>query len=89
MKIESRPSKRDAIDAIFQSTTENKSPPKKVLARIKTDAGSREELLDIVKKRELRRFGHVTRSEGRAIIILQGPAPGTMGRGMTKKKIVD
>ena len=60
-----------------------------VLARIKTAAGPPKELLKIVKERKLRWFGHVTRREGMAKTILQGPAPGKRGRGRPRRSWMD
>ena len=47
--------------------------------KIKQAVGPYEELLRTVKKRKLRWFGHVTRSNGLAKIIMQGTVPGKEG----------
>ena len=48
-----------------------------------------EDLLTTVKKRKLRWYGHVTRSEGLAKTILQGTVQGKRRRGRQKKKWAD
>ena len=53
--------------------------------RIKQAVGPYEELLRTVKKRKLRWFGHVTRSNGLAKVIMQGTVPGRRGRGRPRR----
>ena len=53
--------------------------------RIKQAVGPYEELLRTVKKRKLRWFGHVTRSNGLAKVIMQGTVPGGRGRGRPRR----
>ena len=48
-----------------------------------------EDLLTTAKKRKLRWYGHVTRSEGLAKTILQGTVQGKRRRGRQKKKWAD
>ena len=52
-----------------------------VCRKIQTAIGEYDELLTLVKKRKLRRFGHVSRSSGLAKTILQGTV-----KGKRKKK---
>ena len=47
------------------------------------------ELLTLFKKRELRWFGHVSRSSGLAKTILHGTVKGTRKRGRQKKRWED
>ena len=44
----------------------------KVRAKIQQEIGPHEDLLTIVKRRELQWYGHVSRSSGLAKTILQG-----------------
>ena len=46
-------------------------------------------LLTTIKKRKLRWYGHVTRSEGLSKTFLQGTVPGTRGQGRPKKSWTD
>ena len=52
-----------------------------VKARIGNAIGPNEDLLTSVKRRKLKRYGHVTRSSGLAKTILQGTAQGGRRRG--------
>ena len=51
--------------------------------------GKHQKLLEIVKTRKLKWFGHTTRSKGLSKIILQGTVPGRRKRGRQKKKWMD
>ena len=52
-------------------------------------AGPHEDLLNIVKKRKLRWYGHISRSAGMAKTILQGTVSGTKIRGRQRKRWED
>ena len=54
---------------------------KEVNARIGNSTGPYEGLLTSVKKRKMKRYGHVTRSSGLAKTILQGTVQGGRRRG--------
>ena len=54
--------------------------------KIRIAAGPFEKLLRTVKKRKLKWFGHVTRSNGLAKTILQGTVPGKRGRGRPRRQ---
>ena len=60
-----------------------------VKERIKQHIGQYEDLLSTVKKRKLRWFGHVTRSESMSKTILQGTVEGGRKRGRQKKRWED
>ena len=51
--------------------------------------GRHKDLLQIVKSRKLKWFGHTTRSQGLSKVILQGTVPGQRKRGRPKKKWTD
>ena len=54
--------------------------------KIRIAAGPFEKLLRTVKKRKLKWFGHVTRSNGLEKTILQGTVPGKRGRGRPRRQ---
>ena len=56
-----------------------------VRRKIQTAIGEYDELLTLVKKRQLRWFGHVLRYSGLAKTILQGTEEGKRKRGRQKK----
>ena len=56
-----------------------------VRRKIQSAIGEYDELLTLVKKWKLRRFGHVSRSSGLAKTILQGSVEGKRKRGRQKK----
>ena len=60
-----------------------------VKEKIKTAIGKYDALLTIVKRRKLRWYGHVTRSNGLAKTILQGTVKGTRKRGRQRKRWED
>ena len=60
-----------------------------VRRKIQTAIGEHDELLTLVKKRELRWFGHVSRSSGLAKTILQGTVKEKRKRGRQKKRWED
>ena len=49
--------------------------------RIQNATGVHDDLLTMVKKRKLRRYGHISRSSGMAKTILQGTVKGARRRG--------
>ena len=53
--------------------------------RIQNAIGVHDDLLSMVKKRKLRRYGHISRSSGMAKTILQGTVKGARRRGRQKK----
>ena len=53
--------------------------------KIRQAVGPYEELLRTVKKRKLRWFGHIVRSNGLAKVIMQGTVPGGRGRGRPRR----
>ena len=57
--------------------------------RIRQTIGRYEDLLTTVKKRKLKWYGHVTRSNGLAKTILQGTVQGGRKRGRQKKRWED
>ena len=57
--------------------------------KIKGAIGPYEDLLSIVKKRKLKWYGHVSRSNGLAKTILQGTVPGKRRRGRQRKRWED
>ena len=61
----------------------------KVRRKIQAAIGEYDELLTLVKKRKLRRFGHVSRSSGLAKTILQGIVKKKRKRGRQKKRWED
>ena len=60
-----------------------------VRSRIRQAIGPHEALLTIVKKRKLKWYGHVSRSNGLAKTILQGTVRGGRKRGRQKKRWED
>ena len=61
----------------------------KVRAKIQQAIGPYEDLLMIVKKRELQWYGHVSRSSGLAKTILQGTVKGVRRQGRQRKRWED
>ena len=57
--------------------------------RIQNAIGMHDDLLTIVKKWELRWYGHISRSSGMAKTILQGTMKGARRRGRQKKRWED
>ena len=57
--------------------------------RIQNAIGVHDDLLTMVRKRELRWYGHVSRSSGMAKTILQGPVKGARRRERQKKRWED
>ena len=60
-----------------------------VRAKIRQAIGPHEDLLTIVKRRKLQRYGHVSRSSGLARTILQGTAKGGRRQGRQRKRLED
>ena len=60
-----------------------------VKERIRNSIGKYEELLCTIKRRKLKWYGHVSRSNGLAKTILQGIDPGGRRRGGQRKKWED
>ena len=60
---------------------------KEVRNRIQNATGVYDDLLTMVKKRKLRRYGHIWRSSGMAKTILQGTVKGARRRGRRDGKI--
>ena len=60
-----------------------------VRSRIAGVIGPHEDLLTTVKRRKLKWYGHVTRSNGMAKTIMQGTVEGTRRRGRQKKSWED
>ena len=60
-----------------------------VRAKIQQAVGPHEDLLTIVKRRKLQRYGHVSRSSGLAKTILQGTVKGGRRQGRQKKRWED
>ena len=60
-----------------------------VRRKIQAAIGEYGELLTLVKKRKLRRFGHVSRSSGLAKTILRGTVKGKRKSGRQKKRWQD
>ena len=61
----------------------------KVRSSIKHPIGPHEDLLTTVKNRKLKMFGHVTRSCGLTMTVLQGPVEGKRKRGRQRKRWTD
>ena len=60
-----------------------------VCRKIQVATGKYDELLTLVKKRKLRRFGYISMSSGFAETILQGTVQGKERKGRQKKKWKD
>ena len=60
-----------------------------VREKVTSEIGPHQELLDIVKSRKLKWFGHTTRKNGLAKDCLQGTVRGGRGRGRPRKKWAD
>ena len=65
------------LNILYKDHVTNEEVRKKIPAAI----GEYDELLTLVKKWKLRRFGHVSRSSGIAKTILQGTVKGKRKRG--------
>ena len=57
--------------------------------KIQNAIGVHDDLLTMVKKRKLRRYGHISRSSGMAKTLLQGTVKGARRRGRQKKRWED
>ena len=62
---------------------------KEACAKIKQAIGPHEDLLTIVKRRKLQRYGHVSRSSGVAKTILQGTVKRRRRQGRQRNRWVD
>ena len=62
---------------------------KQVRAKMQQAIGPHEDLLTIVKRRKLQRYGHVSRLSGLAKTILQGTVKGGRRQGGQKKRWED
>ena len=60
-----------------------------VRAKVRQAIGPHEDLLIIVKRRKLQRYGHVSRSSGLAKTILQGTVKGGRRQGRQRKRWED
>ena len=76
---------RRLLNISYKDHVTNEEVRRKIQAAI----GEYDELLTLVKKRKLRRFGHVSRSSGLAKTILQGTVKGKRKRGRQKKRWED
>ena len=61
----------------------------RVRAMVTSQIGRHQDLLEIVKTRKMKWFGHVTRGNGLAKMCLQGTVRGGRARGRPKKKWSD
>ena len=61
-------------------------PTRKSVPRSSKEIGPHEDLLTIVKRRKLQRYGHVSRSSGLAKTILQGTVKGGRRQGRQRKR---
>ena len=73
---------RRLLNISYKDHVTNEEVRRKIQAAI----GEYDELLTLVKKRQLRWFGHVSRSSGLAKTILQGTVKGKRKRGRQKKR---
>ena len=64
------------MNILYKNRVTNEEVRRKIQAAI----GEYDELLNLVKKRQLRLFGHVSRSSGLARTILQGTVNRKLGR---------
>ena len=60
-----------------------------IIGKVKQAMGQHEDLLTTIKRRKLKWYGHVTRSDGLAKTILQGTVQGGRRRGRQRKKWAD
>ena len=60
-----------------------------VCAKVQQAIGPHEDILTIVKRRKLKRYGHVARSSGLAKTILQGTVKGGRRQGRQRKRWED
>ena len=60
-----------------------------IRAKIQQAIGSHEDLLTVVKRRQLQLYGHVSRSSGLAKTILQGTVKGGRRQGLERKRWED
>ena len=58
-----------------------------VRRKIQAAIGEYDELLTLVKKQKLRRSGHVSRSSGLAVAILQGTVKGKRKKRQTEEEV--
>ena len=61
----------------------------RVRAMVTSQIGRHQDLLEIVKTRKLKWFGHVTRGNGLAKMCLQGTVSGGRSRGRPRKRWSD
>ena len=73
---------RKLLNISYKDHVTNEEVRRKIQAAI----GKYDELLTLVKKRKLRRFGHASRSSGLAKTILHGTVKGNRKRGRQKKR---
>ena len=76
---------RRLLNISYQDHITNEEIRRKIQAAI----GEHNELLPLVKKQKLRRFGHVLRSSGLAKTILQGTVKGKRRRDRQQKRWED
>ena len=69
------------LDISYKDHVTNDEVRRKIQAAI----GKYDKLLTMLKKRNVRWFGHVSRSSGLAKTILQGPVKGKRRRGRQKR----
>ena len=74
---------------ILHISYKNHVPNQEVRAKIQQAIGPHEDLLTIVKRRKLQRYGHVSRSSGLAKTILQGTMKGGRRQGRHRKRWED
>ena len=73
---------RRLLNISYKDHVTNEEVHRKIQAAI----GEYDELLTLVKKRNLRWFGHISRSSGLAETILQSTVKGKRRRGRQKKR---
>lgn len=76
---------RKLLDINYKEHTSNET----IRTKITESIGKHKSLLEIVKERKLKWFGHATRSNGLQKFPLQGTMPGKQKRGLPKKKWLD
>ena len=74
---------RRLLNISYKDHVTNEEVRRKIQAAI----GEYDELLTLVKKRKLRRFGHVSRSSGLAKTILQGTVKGKRKKRQTTEEV--
>ena len=73
------------LNAHYKEHTSNET----IRTKITESIGKHKSLLEIVKERKLKRFGHTTRITGLPKFVLQGTVPGKQKRGRPRKKWLD